>query len=562
MNPRTQPNWTPAPILNQVSERTQEAPRIELLSELFDAERLGRLGIDVDSAALFDSTTTLTWAEAADRIARLATLLTAAAVQPGDRVGVRMMKCVDSFVAVHAILRCGAVMVPLDPTAPTEQSVRVITDADIAVIIADRRARLLGEIVDNTTVSTSITVDGDAVAQPGTEREIEMLGADALAAAVPVEAYVRRASSDPAYIIYTSGSTGQPKGIVHSHASGLAYAEAAAKQYDLNPFDRLANIAPLHFDQSTFELYAAPLVGAPVLVVPDAVLRFPASLSELISNERITVWYSVPYLLEQLSTRGALSERDLRSLRWVLYGGESFPHDQLAQLMQQLPRAVFSNVYGPAEVNQCTVFDLREPPTDVVPIGRAWDRADVLLVDPEDHDVTVTGPGTGLLLVASHTMMTGYWNRPDLTAAAIVERDGRRWYNTGDRIERRADDGLVFLGRADNQVKVRGYRIELEAVDTALRAHDTVAAATTVVQRTPGGDDTVVALVTFTGSDDVAGQIARVLDHVRRALPRYAVPAEVIVVDGLPRTGTGKVDRIAAGQLLARHRKNAEAQIE
>ncbi len=150
---------------------------------------------------------------------------------------------------------------------------------------------------------------------------------------------------DPAYIIYTSGSTGRPKGIVHSHRSALAYATRGSDAYDLTAADRLANIAPLHFDQSTFELYAAPLVGAAVIIVPEPVLRFPASLSELIEEQRVTVWYSVPYLLDQLSTRGALDQRDLTSLRWVLFGGEVYPPGALARLMRQLaPRPVLERV--------------------------------------------------------------------------------------------------------------------------------------------------------------------------------------------------------------------------
>ena len=157
-------------------------------------------------------------------------------------------------------------------------------------------------------------------------------------------------------------------------AVALAYVRLAAAAYDLAPSDRFANIAGLHFDQSTFELYVAPFVGAAVTVVPDAVLRFPASVSELVERERVTVWYSVPYVLRQLVTRGALDARDLRSIRWILYGGESYPPDELADLMRALPAATVSNVYGPAEVNQCMRHDLTEPP---VPARRRADRAGV-----------------------------------------------------------------------------------------------------------------------------------------------------------------------------------------
>jgi amino acid adenylation domain-containing protein len=525
-----------------------------LLSDLFDSARLeagahAELGsVDPDAVALTDSDVELTWTGAIDRIARLAAVLVEAGVQAGDRVGVRLPKSVDSFVAVHAVLRCGGVMVPLDPMAPPAQVAGVIDDAEIEVLVADMRARLLGEIVDATKVTTVVLPRAAPDTSLGADRKVAVLCSDVLDDAVADAPLVEVSSDDPAYIIYTSGSTGRPKGIVHTHASGLAYARAAVRQYNLNAADRFANIAPLHFDQSTFELYAAPFVGATVLAVPDPVIRFPASLSDLISKERITVWYSVPYVLEQLSTRGGLADRDLSPLRWVLYGGESFPPAQLAALMTYLPDATFSNVYGPAEVNQCTVFDLVDPPTGQVPIGSAWDEAELRVVDPDDLSSEVEDR-PGVLLVSTPTMMSHYWRRPDLTEAAIIEADGRRWYHTGDLVEFAAPGGpLVFLGRLDNQIKLRGHRIELEAIDALLIDVDNVEVATTVVRRKPNGDDVLVALVVPESTSD--GLPAQVLNELSRRLPRYAVPAEVLIVSSLPRTGTGKIDRGASAELL------------
>ncbi|MDX2381055.1 MAG: AMP-binding protein, partial [Acidimicrobiia bacterium] len=369
----------------------------------------------------------------------------------------------------------------------------------------------------------------------------------------------------PAYIIYTSGSTGRPKGIVHSHRSGLSYARTASQVYGLSQNDRLANVAALHFDQSTFELYAAALVGAAVVVVPEPYLGFPASLSELVERERVTVWYSVPYLLTQLSTRGVLDERDLSSLRWVLFGGEVFPPRQLAALMRQLPGAQFSNVYGPAEVNQCTIRNLSAPPADdqAVPIGRAWPGATIELVEEHHPAVPVPQGDPGVLLVRTPTMMTGYWNRADLTAAAIFERRTdtgviERWYRTGDLAVERDDGDIDFLGRVDNQIKLRGHRIELEAIDGALGDSAGVRAATVVLDDTDD-EDRLIALVVIdppsaaVDTNTVAALSSQLLDDLRARVPRYAVAAEVRMVDSLPRTGTGKIDRIAARRLLDSH---------
>lgn len=530
-----------------------------LLSHLVDGARLDRGELDGAALAVTDGARSLTWSEYVDRVARTSAALVAAGVTPGDRVAVRLAKSIASFVTVHAIVRAGAVMVPIDPTAPTTLAASVLADADATALVTDApEATVLGIMGDHALRCVMLVGRDDGGGLGGAVRVVtdHDVSSTEPGALVPVD------PTEPAYIIYTSGSTGRPKGIVHSHASALAYTVAAAELYELTADDRLANVAALHFDQSTFELYSAPYAGSSVLVLPDPVLRFPASVTALLESHRVTVWYSVPSLLRQLSGRGALDERDLGSLRWVLFGGESYPPGQLAALMEQLPGARFSNVYGPAEVNQCTYRHFTEAPnTDqAVPIGAAWPVATLLVVDPEDLDTPVE-PGTpGVLLVQSSTMMTGYWNRPDLTAAAIQERpDGlggsQRWYVTGDLVVVRDDGELEFLGRRDNQVKVRGHRVELEAVDDALGDVAGVRSGVAVVRRIANGDDTVVALVVPTGSGQPADGSNKpladvVIAELRRRLPRVAVPTEVVVVDDLPRTGTGKVDRRASQRLL------------
>jgi L-proline---[L-prolyl-carrier protein] ligase len=491
-----------------------------------------------DDEALTDGTARLTWREYRDGAARLASALAARDVGPGDRVGVHLPKSADSFVAVHAIVRLGAVVVPVDWFAPQRYVAEVLSDAGAEVVVSTASGRRLEALREAAGVRDVVDPSSDA----------DRRAAAPVAGARP---------SDPAYIVYTSGSTGRPKGIVHTHASALAYARRAAETYGLTADDRLANIAPLHFDQSTFELYAAPLVGAAVLVVPDGVLRFPASLSELVARERITVWYSVPFAISQLTSRGALDDRDLGALRWVLFGGEPFPPAALAEAMRRLPGVRFSNVYGPAEVNQCTHHHLDAPPSgdEQVPIGRPWADTEILVVDGSDH-VVVPGE-TGELLVSTDTMMSGYWGRPDLTAASTTVRADagatRRWYRTGDLVRERDDGLLVFIGRVDHQVKVRGHRIELEAVEGVIGEEPGIDACAVLVER--GAADRLVALVAPSPSRSVRHSLqARMSDR----LPRYAIPTEVLGVASLPRTGVGKVDRRAARAELDRRRAESE----
>ena len=461
-------------------------------------------------------------------------------------MGVHLHKSVHSFVAVHAILRAGAVMVPIDPLAPVARVRSVVADAAIEVVITDTRRSTFPTIVADGALR-------GAVVRGALEGEPEPVGMSIVGwsdlADRSVAPVAEVAPDDDAYVIYTSGSTGVPKGIVHTHRSALAYVRLAAAAYALTATDRLANIASLHFDQSTFELYVAPFVGCGVTVVPDAVLRFPASISELIERERVTVWYSVPYVLRQLVARGALETRDLSSIRWILYGGESFPPGELAALMRAIPTATVSNVYGPAEVNQCMRHDLHGPPTSdaPIPIGRAWDDTELVVVDAAG-DVLDPAVAPGELWVATTTMMDRYWNRTDLTSAGIVERTfpdraSTRWYRTGDLVEADLHGDLVFLGRVDNQVKIRGQRVELEAIDLTIREIEGVAEVATVVLDLPDGRGIVAVVELATGADVSLRDVQR---HVATRHARVAVPLDLVVAERLVRTATSKVDRNAA----------------
>lgn len=512
---------------------------ISTLAELLD---LDARVLDDDSPALSDGADALTYGELAGMAGRVATALRSLGVEPGDRVAIQLAKSVHSFVAVHGVLRAGAVMVPIDSRAPVEHTVSVLVDADVHVVISDAPVERLARIADRAGLTGVVRRAGP----DGSESSgISCVDWEALGGLDPAPLPDRDADDD-AYVIYTSGSTGRPKGIVHTHRSALAYVRLAASAYGLRSDDRMANIAGLHFDQSTFELYVAPFVGCAVTVVPDAALRFPASVSELVERERVTVWYSVPFVLRQLVARGALETRDLSSIRWILYGGESYPPPELAELMAAVPSATVSNVYGPAEVNQCMRFDLPGAPTSdsPIPIGRAWEETETALVARDGSEVL---GAAGELLVASTTMMSRYLNRPDLTDRAVVtrtfpDRTATRWYRTGDLVEPNADGDLVFVGRVDNQVKVRGQRIELEAIDLTIRELDAVVEVATVVVDT-GPTPGVIAVIEVRGGATLTPrQIQR---HVASRHPPAAVPVDVVIVDDLPRTASAKVDRNA-----------------
>jgi acyl-coenzyme A synthetase/AMP-(fatty) acid ligase len=244
-----------------------------------------------------------------------------------------------------------------------------------------------------------------------------------------------------------------------------------------------------------------------------------------------------------------LEERDLGSLRWAKFGGEPFPPKHLRALQRLMPNARFSNVYGPAEVNQCTVYHvptLADDEDAPLPIGTIWPNAEGLVVDADD--APVAAGESGELLVRTPTMMQGYWNRPDLNTRAFYHRPGAggttdRFYRTGDVVQERPDGLLDFLGRIDRQVKTRGYRVELDEVEAALLTHEAVAeTAVFPVPDTSGTQRIEAAVIPSEGTAVTEAELRR---HLAPRLPAYAHPVTIAVVDTLPRTSNGKIDRLA-----------------
>ncbi len=484
----------------------------------------------------------LTWAALEDRVGCLASALTQSGVRRGDRVGIYVHKSLDSLVAVHGILRAGAVYVPIDPMASAELVATIVDNCGIEVIVSHalrreglRRLQALHKI--KAVVGLDHEKNELGFARSMSWEEVSSLEPSAPASVAP---------DDTAYIMYTSGSTGTPKGITHTHGSGFAYAEMAASLYQLSSNDRMANFSPLHFDMSTFEVLAGIKAGSSVVLLSEPLLRFPASLSAYLAEQQCTTWYTVPSLLQQMVTRGALADHDLSSVRWVNPAGEVFAPEALARFMALFPNARFSNVYGPAEVNQCTFYHFDDPPTDgrPVPIGYPSAGAELLLVD---EDLNSINPGQqGELLVSAPTMAAGYWRQPELTATAFIDRrepDGsfKRWHRTGDLVEQDEDGLFRFLGRRDHQVKVRGNRVELEGVEAAVGNLDGVENAVVGIRTDANGNAELIAH--YLAGQESAAPVQAWRKKLAEALPPYAIPSEFVAIEEFPLTPSGKIDR-------------------
>jgi amino acid adenylation domain-containing protein len=510
-----------------------------------------------EAIAVVDGDRELTYAELEDRSSRLAAAMADRGVAPGDRVGLLLEKSLEAVIAIYATLKAGAAYVPLDDQAPVRRLGYIARDAGIRCLVsseakADICRTLLAQDVPLQTVIGAGQNDGrntdeappgaDAGGQCGDEREssAEWLPWSAVEGFAPARAVAVEPDA-LAYILYTSGSTGEPKGVMLSHTNGLAFVEWAAQEVGVGPQDRLSSQAPLHFDLSTFDLFAAAYGVATVVLVPRELSVFPVMLARFIAGRAITIWYSAPSALTALALRGELHGTPLPTLRTIIFAGEVFPIKHLASLMQLVPDCRYLNFYGPTETNVCTWHEVvsEDLLAGDLPIGRPLPGVSASIVR-EDGGAAAQGE-LGELVIGGPTVMHGYWGDPQRTARTLRVQGDVRHYMTGDLVRRRADGELLFAGRRDMQVKTRGYRVELGEIEAALNAIEGVVEAVVIAVPDELIGNRLKAFVVC--SEPIAP--ARLARLCRDRLPDHMIPDEIELRERLPKSSTGKVDRRA-----------------
>ncbi len=486
---------------------------------------------------------TLSYEELARQANGLAQVLVERGLSRGDRVAVWLGKGPKVPLAFHGTFAAGGTLVPIDPKSPLDQVIRILQSAGATHLVTepDRQEGVARALAACPGVRHVIGAapDGGLSRPVATWTEVLAESSDRPPAVTLIEL-------DPAYILHTSGSTGQPKLILHTHASAMSFVEWAAAEYALTSADRLSNHSSHHTCFATFDFYAAARAAATTVILTPAVMMMPGTLSRLLERERVTVWYSVPAALVQLSLRGDLEHRDLRPLRSVLFAGETFPARHLRRLRDQLPAARFSHVYGSTEVNVCTVYHLPDgaPPDGPLPIGRPCWTSDTLVAD--ETMAPVPAGEAGDLFVRGSTVMAGYWMDPARNQETLVRRPGDGavdgvYFRTGDRARVLPDGNLAFVARADRQVKIRGHRVELDEVEGALVSLARVDEAVAYTVPDSEGSSALCAAVVAAGSG-AAPSRRDLLAELGDVLPPYALPSRIIFVATLPRTPTGKVD--------------------
>ncbi|MCA8093728.1 amino acid adenylation domain-containing protein [Burkholderia anthina] len=511
-----------------------QAPATAMLS---DAQREVRAGVNATDAALaprtlhlpvFEQATLapervavvdidgqpLSYRALAGRALRVAALLREHGVRAGDPVAVTLPRGADQIVAVLGVLAAGGCYVPVGVAQPVARQARIHQRAGIRHVISDAAHRIAL-----------------------TELDAHVIDIAAAAIYEPLVAPIATEADDLAYVIFTSGSTGEPKGVEISHRAAANTIDDLNRRFDVGPDDCVLAVSALDFDLSVYDIFGLLGVGGAVVLVGEADRREPNAWLHLVRTHRITLWNTVPVLLDMLLV--AAGDQPL-PLRLAFASGDWIGLDLPARLARVAPGARFIAMGGATEAaiwsNFCDV------PTPIpehwrsIPYGTPLANQQYRVVDSRGRDCPDWVPGE--LWIGGAGVALGYRGDPERTAASFVMHEGQRWYRTGDLGRYWPDGTLEFLGRRDHQIKLRGHRIELGEIEAALLAQPGVRHAIALVTGEPAS--LAAAVVTDTPLDE------RILtDALRTLLPDYMIPSHWLALDALPLSANGKLDRRA-----------------
>jgi D-alanine--poly(phosphoribitol) ligase subunit 1 len=451
-------------------------------------------------------------------------------VRQGDIVALQLPKRRETYALWLGALRLGAPYVFVDPANPPGRTASVLGRVKPKLLVT------LGEEQNPFGATEHL----DAKQEPGAWLASMP---DSSQPAAPLH------GMDPAYVMFTSGSTGEPKGAVMPHQGVLSLRDWAHSLVGDSARSRFANINPLHFDNSVFDLYGGLLNGAALAPVETYGQPNPARWAKRLREAEVSVVFAVPTLFLTFDQLGLLTPETLPSARMFIFGGEGFPLGPLRTFRERFEgRAKLINVYGPTETScicssiEITASEIESIDAGFASLGRMHTDFDHAILDEEGADVPVGE--TGELWIGGPNVGLGYFANPEETAKRF-RQDPRQanyrsiWYRSGDLVREGADGRLWFSGRADNQVKIRGHRIELEEIDLVLERVDGVSRAVAVA--VPGADGPELRAM-FVASRIVPGEEMR---KACEALPRYMRPAQVRQAESLPKNANGKVDRRA-----------------
>lgn len=490
---------------------TSETTALSLTDEIADTSP-GNIAVrDPDKA--------VTYGELSARAERLARRLRHLGVKPGDLVGQCLERSVSLVVAALATFKTGAAYVAIDPMYPAERVRWMLDDSRATAVLTDTNtAARLGSYGDRPAV----------VVAPGGELP------DASDSDIDEPLPPPPLPTDIAYVVYTSGSTGRPKGVLVEHAGLLNLVEWHREAFALDASDRCTQIASPGFDAAVWEMWPSLAVGAAIHVVPEGLRTDPVGLRDWLVTEGITVTFLPTAVAEGVI---GLTWPDVGSLRYLLTGGDALTR----RPPPDLGFTVVNN-YGLSETSVVATSGAVDPEGEGAPsIGRPI--AGVVAEVFDEHLQPVDPGSDGELVLGGVAVARGYLNRPELTAERFLDGPQGRWYRSGDRVRQRPDGEIEFLGRLDDQLSIRGFRVEPGEIATALNSHPAIEVSVAVAVGRSSPERQLVAYMVardgdLPGHEELAGFLGA-------SLPEYMVPSSFVWLDQLPLTEHGKIDRDA-----------------
>jgi amino acid adenylation domain-containing protein len=472
-------------------------------------------------------------------------------------------RSVVAYAGILGILAAGKGYVPLNAKFPIERTRKMLEFSGCEMLVVGKECfHLLPELLPLmdrrlTLILPEASDVASLSSQFSTHRFVSYQDTDTPHS--PLESRV--SPTDIAYLLFTSGSTGDPKGVPISHSNVVSYVHYACNRYQVKQHDRFSQVFDLTFDLSIHDMFACWQQGACLFCLPESAVKAPA---KFIRDHQLTMWFSVPSLIGILAKMRLLQPGCFSSLRYSLFCGEPLSGTYASLWQDAAPNSIVENLYGPTEATIAIshyrwdrVTSPRECCNGIVPIGRMFEGQSCR-VDDSEHN-SVSHDHRGELLLSGSQVASGYWNDSEKTKERFVRRpdDGDRlWYRTGD-VVRQDDSGcLHFLGRIDDQVKISGYRIELQEVEAVMRKACASEQVASVVW--PPNDDGAQGLVTFVSGLETLDE-NRLLSYCRDQLPDYMVPRKVVLIDNMPVNCNGKIDKAGLVRLLQAH--DSESQL-